>query len=124
MNSAMRMMTVNDSIGHDSINHFTGKKYDVIGRAQNQKEATQLLSELQPDVVTIDLSDTDESGLSCIDQMVEAKPDVKILVLCSAKNQVVGIKSLIRGANSFLQRPFNQEQLSRALKTASTGLVL
>ena len=120
----MRMMTVNDSIGHDSINHFAGKKYDVIGCAQNQKEATQLLSELQPDVVTIDLSDTDESGLSCIDQMLEAKPDVKILVLCSAKNQIVGIKSLIRGANSFLQRPFNQEQLSRALKTASTGLVL
>lgn len=126
MNNPMKMMTVNDSI---ELQFMNSQHYDVIGSAKNQKEAIDLFTELQPDLVTMDFSDVDmiEKGnesLCCIDKILAKKPDTKILVLCSLKNQSIGIKALMHGAHSFLQKPFNQEQLSRALKTTSAKLVL
>ena len=126
MSNIVKMMTINDSaeLQLEELQFF-----DVIGAAKNQQEAIELLGELQPDLVTMDVSDIEmqnknSGALHCIDQILEAKPDTKILVLCSAKNQRIGIKALMRGAHSFLQKPFNHEQLSRALKTTSTQLLL
>ena len=126
MSNVVKMMTINDSA---ELQLAKFQFFDVIGAAANQQEAIELLAELQPDLVTMEVSDFEYenksfAALCCIDKILEKKPDTKILVLCSAKNQRIGIKALMRGAHSFLQKPFNHEQLSRALKTTSTQLLL
>ena len=126
MSNVVKMMTINDSA---ELQLAKFQFFDVIGAAANQQEAIELLAELQPDLVTMEVSDFEyqnksSAALCCIDKILEKKPDTKILVLCSAKNQRIGIKALMRGAHSFLQKPFNHEQLSRALKTTSTQLLL
>lgn len=124
MSLTMRMMTVSGDAGNNAIYDCQSKLYDIVGRTESGKDATQLFSKLKPDFVTLDLSDVDESDLSCIDEMVELNPDVKILVVCPTTNQSIGIKALLHGASSFLQRPFSEEQFSKAVKVASTGLLL
>jgi len=98
-----------------------GKHFQVVGCAGSGLEALQKFSELDPDVVTMDITMPEMDGIECITHLKEMKPAVKILVVSALSDKATGIEALERGAQGFLCKPFDDESLGRALQELVGG---
>ena len=92
--------------------------YEVIGEAGDGEDAVSQYRELQPDLVTMDITMPKMDGITAIKEIKQAHPDAKIIV-CSAMGQKpMVIEALNAGAKDFLVKPFDAERVIEALKKA------
>ncbi len=118
MSAPLKMLIVDDSNvirrkidrGHDR------SLFTVVGSANNGADAVAKFKELDPDVVTMDITMPNMDGIECIGRLMEIKPQAKILVISALSDKATGIEALERGAQGFLCKPFDDEKLSNALK--------
>jgi len=100
---------------------FSQNNYQVVGEAETGKEAVQLYRELLPDLVTMDLTMPEMSGLEAIRLIRSEFPEAKV-IMCSAMGQKKVIMEAIEsGAKDYIVKPFNDlqviEAINRALKS-------
>jgi len=100
---------------------FSQNNYQVVGEAETGKEAVQLYRELLPDLVTMDLTMPEMSGLEAIKMIRSEFPEAKV-IMCSAMGQKKVIMEAIEsGAKDYIVKPFNDlqviEAINRALKS-------
>ncbi len=88
---------------------------EVVGTASNGVEALSLFVELDPDVVTMDITMPQMDGIECVERMVNLKPGVLILVVSALADKATAVEAMEKGANGFLNKPFNDRQLNDAL---------
>ncbi len=92
--------------------------YEVIGEAGDGEDAVSQYKELQPDLVTMDITMPKMDGITAIKEIKQSHPDAKIIV-CSAMGQKpMVIEALNAGAKDFLVKPFDAERVIEALKKA------
>lgn len=89
---------------------------EVVGTAGNGVEALEKFRELRPDIVTMDLTMPEMGGIECVERMVEIDPNVIILVVSALSDKATAIEALKKGANGFLCKPFNEEELNKAFR--------
>ena len=80
----IRVLVVDDhAILRDGIRTLLDRQVDidVIGEASNGREAIALLSDLQPDIVLMDIAMPDMNGLEATRQITSMYPDMRILIL-------------------------------------------
>ncbi|MGH1487023.1 MAG: response regulator transcription factor [Cellvibrionaceae bacterium] len=87
----------------------------VVGKAANGRIAIQLVNQLAPDIVTMDLTMPKVDGVACIERLKEIKPTIKILVVSALSDKATGIEALTKGARGFLCKPFTDDDLKSAL---------
>lgn len=119
-------MTFKKSLRNESNNVCSDESsvFDYVGNADNLSDATSLLSQFKPEVVIIELSKNDNTRLGSIKKMLAIDPKIKILATSNNEELSLGIQALLHGASSFLRSPYSNEQLSKALETTSTELLL
>ena len=88
---------------------------EVVGTASNGVEALSLFVDLDPDVVTMDLTMPQMDGIECVERMVNLKPGVLILVISALADKATAVEAMETGANGFLNKPFSDRQLNDAL---------
>lgn len=88
---------------------------EVVGKAANGRIAVQLATQLDPDIVTMDLTMPKVDGVACIEKLRELKPHIKILVVSALSDKATGIEALTKGARGFLCKPFTDDDLKSAL---------
>ncbi|MGF7050239.1 two-component system chemotaxis response regulator CheY [Paenibacillus sp. DS2015] len=89
--------------------------HTVIGEAENGIEAIQRYSELQPDLITMDINMPMMSGITALKEILEINPQAKILI-CSALGQQKFITEAIRaGAKDFVVKPIQEERVIEAI---------
>ncbi len=88
---------------------------EVVGTASNGVEALSLFVDLDPDVVTMDLTMPQMDGIECVERMVNLKPGVLILVISALADKATAVEAMEKGANGFLNKPFSDRQLNDAL---------
>ena len=80
---------------------------EVVAVAEDAYEARDLIVELKPDVITLDMEMPKMSGLEFISVLMEHWP-IPIVVVSSmigGENEQIGLKALERGAMSLFQKP-------------------
>lgn len=88
----------------------------VIGEATNGKEAIEKMKELNPDIITLDLTMPVMDGIEFLEYLNKEKIKMKVIVV-SALGQAQHIKKAIKlGAANFLVKPYNKEKLLNILK--------
>jgi two-component system chemotaxis response regulator CheY len=92
-----------------------------VGAAANGVEALKLFKRTDPDVVTMDLTMPQMDGIQCIEQIVQLKPAVRILVVSALNDKATAIDAMEKGANGFLNKPFTDRQLTEALAELMRG---
>ena len=95
--------------------HLDSDHFNVVASAANGKEAIDIFREINPDVVTMDLTMPKMDGVECIEKLVALKPDILILVTSALSDKATGIEALEKGARGFLCKPFTDEDLIAAL---------
>jgi two-component system chemotaxis response regulator CheY len=88
---------------------------EVVGAASDGVEALSMFVDLDPDVVTMDITMPHMDGIECVERMVNLKPGVLILVISALADKATAVEAMEKGANGFLNKPFNDRQLNDAL---------
>ncbi len=115
----MKLLIVDDSnVIRSRIDNIYAKSYEieVVGKAVNGRQAVAMLKDLEPDIVTMDLTMPEMDGIASIKRFMELQPSVKILVVSALSDKATGIKALSKGARGFLCKPFTDEELTTALQ--------
>ncbi|NLM69642.1 MAG: response regulator [Firmicutes bacterium] len=94
--------------------------FHVIGEAADGEEAVSKYKELQPDLVTMDITMPKMDGITAIKEIIKYDANAKIIV-CSAMGQKpMVIEALNAGARDFLVKPFDAQRVIEALHKASS----
>ncbi len=89
--------------------------HKVVGEAGNGVEAVQKYTELQPDVVTLDITMPEMNGVDALKRIKEYDPKAKV-IMCSAMGQQVMVAQAIQsGAKDFIVKPFQQDRVVAAI---------
>ncbi|MFZ5968775.1 MAG: response regulator [Bacillota bacterium] len=84
---------------------------EIAGEAVDGKDAVKKYMELQPSVVTMDITMPEMDGVQAIKEIMKLDPRAKIIV-CSAMGQESIVMDAIKaGAKSYLIKPIKEERL-------------
>jgi two-component system, chemotaxis family, chemotaxis protein CheY len=90
--------------------------YEVVGEAGNGKEAVDKFKELRPDLVTMDITMPEMSGIEAL-KAILAEDAGATVVMCSAMGQQsMVIDAIQAGAKDFIVKPFQPERVLEAVK--------
>ena len=91
--------------------------------AKDREEALAQFRRHQPSVVTMDLGlppdpDSVSEGFKLLEQLLEANPEVKVIVLTGQNDQANALRAVGMGAYDFLAKPFEPELLALVIERA------
>ncbi|MEB2281729.1 MULTISPECIES: response regulator [Lysinibacillus] len=92
-------------------NMFTEWGYEVVGNAGNGKEAVAMYRELQPDLVTMDVTMPVMTGIEAVKEIIPEFPDAKIIMITALGQQKLIVEAIESGAKDFMTKPFEPERL-------------
>jgi two-component system response regulator NreC len=94
---------------------------DVIGEAENGREAVEKAVQLQPDLVLMDVSMPLLNGLEATRQIKKKVPTSKVLILSAHDNEEYVLQVAQAGANGYMLKNTSAEELFRAIRTVCEG---
>jgi len=89
--------------------------YSVIGEAENGKVAIGKYHELNPDVVTMDITMPEMDGLEALKTIMQIDSKAKIIMLTAMGQQGMVKEAVVSGAKGFIVKPFKEETVLAAL---------
>ncbi len=94
---------------------------EVVGEANNGREAIRMIDELSPDILICDISMPDFNGIELLKKLGEKEVDVKILILSMHKDSEYIMKSFEYGALGYLPKNADENELIKAIETIHQG---
>lgn len=90
-------------------------EFEIVGEAENGLMAIEKYKELQPDIVTMDITMPEMDGLQALREIKKIDPSASV-VMVSALGQEARMKeAIIYGAKGFIVKPFKEEIIVAAL---------
>ena len=95
--------------------------FEVVGEADNGKDAIYLAGQLKPDLLLSDLSMPKTNGTEAIQRIKSRYPDIKILVLTVHKTEEYVHAALKAGANGYVLKDDTSDELINAIQNVAAG---
>jgi DNA-binding NarL/FixJ family response regulator len=89
---------------------------DIVGEAHNGREAVRLAAERKPDVILMDVSMPEVSGIEATDIIHKTAPDIRIIGLSMHQNAAMRQKMLDAGACAYLTKGGSSEELIETVR--------
>lgn len=96
-------------------------EFEVIGEAEDGREAVDLVVKLQPDVALMDISMPVLKGFDAARRVKKERPDVKILILTVYDDEDLVARCLDAGASGYVLKDSPPTQLIYAIEAVSRG---
>ena len=94
---------------------------EVVGEAEDGREAVQIAQDLLPDVVVMDISMPNLGGLEATRQIKKYISDIKVLILTVHANEEYILQVLRAGASGYLIKQAAPAELISAIHVAYQG---
>lgn len=85
--------------------------HEIVGEAENGREAVKLYRELKPDLVTMDITMPEMSGLDAVKEIKKEFKDAKIIMCSAMGQQKMVVDAIEAGAKDFIVKPFDDSQV-------------
>ena len=94
---------------------------EVVGEAQNGREALAMVKKLRPAVVLMDIAMPLLNGLEATRQVLKELPDTKVLVLSAHSDDAYVKNATDSGAVGFLLKQTSSHEVCRAIREVQKG---
>lgn len=95
--------------------------FEVVGEAGNAAEAVALAAELHPDVLVLDISMPEESGLEVAARLRSRPGGPRVLILSMHNNAEYVVESVRAGAHGYLLKDTAATELRNAIRAVCRG---
>jgi len=95
----------------------------VVGEAQNGREAVRLCRQLRPDIVVMDISMPDLNGIDAARQILDEVEKVKVIALSMHSDEHFVEGMLRAGVKGYLLKDCASEELIQCIHTVSSGRI-
>jgi two-component system chemotaxis response regulator CheY len=118
MSEKYQVMAVDDSAFTLTIisTYLENSEFEVVEAARNGSDAIERFREVEPDLVLLDIVMPGLSGQETLRQILEIRPDAKVVMVSSLGTEEDVRECLEIGARSFLKKPFAKEDLIEFLR--------
>jgi DNA-binding NarL/FixJ family response regulator len=93
----------------------------VVAEAGKGSEALNLINELRPDLVLLDITMPDGSGFDVLQHVAKSVPETRVIVLTVHEAGEYAIRALREGAAGFLPKSAASTELEQAIQTVLKG---
>lgn len=93
----------------------------VVGEAATTDEAVRLATELQPDVIVMDLHMPSQGGVAATTQILALRPDTGVLVLTMLDDDTSLVTAVRAGARGYLLKGAGQAEVVAAIRSVNSG---
>ena len=95
--------------------------FEVVGEAGSGAEAISLATKLQPDVMVLDISMPDQSGLEVAARLRDGSSTTRVLILSMHNNAEYVLESVRAGAHGYLLKDTAAAELRMAIRAVCRG---
>ncbi|HWA06231.1 MAG TPA: response regulator transcription factor [Ignavibacteria bacterium] len=97
------------------------KDMQVLGEASNSDEIFSQLDKQEWDLLILDITMPGKSGLDCLIEIRQLKPELKILILSMHPEEEIAVRAIKTGADGYLNKDSVPGELIRAIKKVIAG---
>jgi two-component system chemotaxis response regulator CheY len=90
--------------------------YEVIGEAEDGTRAIERYKELNPDLVTMDITMPDMDGIKAVKEIRKVDPRARIIMCSAMGQQAMVIDAIQAGAKDFVVKPFQPDRVLEAVR--------
>ncbi len=92
--------------------------FNVVGEAANGNEAFAKYKELSPDLVTMDITMPEASGIDGLKMILGFDPQAKIIMITAIDQRKYLLEAIKSGAVDYIVKPFEDDRVISALEKA------
>ena len=86
-------------------------RFEVVGEAENGREAVELFESTRPDLVTMDIMMPEMDGVEATSRIKSLADETKVM-MCTSVEQAEKMKAAVRaGADEYVTKPFDEDDL-------------
>jgi two-component system chemotaxis response regulator CheY len=90
--------------------------FEVVGEANSGKEAIKKYLELKPDIVTMDITMPEMSGIEALKAIRQNDPSAKVIMVSAMGQDFLLKDAIINGAKYFIVKPFREDDIVKTIK--------
>lgn len=94
---------------------LTKNGYEVVGEASDGYQAIEKYKEVQPDLVTMDITMPEMDGITALKEIRKIDPNAKVIMCSAMGQQAMVIDAIQAGAKDFIVKPFQPERVLEAI---------
>lgn len=95
--------------------------FDVVGQAEDGDRGTDLVHELEPDVVLLDVRMPRKDGLSALEDILRLRPETKVLMMSMYQDANYILQAVSSGAAGYLFKGLSAPKLIEAVRRTAHG---
>jgi two-component system, chemotaxis family, chemotaxis protein CheY len=97
---------------------LTKNGFEVVGEAADGAQAVEKYKEVQPDLVTMDITMPEKDGIAALKDIKAMDPGAKIIMCSAMGQQAMVIDAIQAGAKDFIVKPFQADRVIEAIQKA------
>jgi DNA-binding NarL/FixJ family response regulator len=118
----LRVVVVDDQeLVRNAVKQSLDGEVEIVGEAEDGETAVQLVSELAPDVVVMDLGLPGITGIEATRKLATVAPVSRVLVLTGSGEQHDVMDAIMAGACGYLLKDAKGEEIVDAVRSAAAG---
>ena len=113
----------NHAIMRDGLRHLLEGESDieVVGEADNGRQAVKIALEKKPDIVIMDIAMHDMNGIEATRQIIAENPKIKVITLSMHSERQIVVGSFRAGASGYLLKDSSSLELVEAIRMVHFG---
>jgi two-component system chemotaxis response regulator CheY len=96
-------------------NMLSKNGFEIAGEAENGLQAIQKCSELKPDIITLDITMPEVSGIDALREIMKINPQTAVIMVSAMGQESMVKEAVMLGAKGFVVKPFKEEVIMAAL---------
>ena len=93
-----------------------GMGHEIVGEGADGVEGLALYKEKNPDIVTMDITMPQMDGIACLKEIKTLDKNAKVIMITAAGQSNKLVEALKLGAEEFICKPYEPEQIINAIK--------
>ncbi|MDW7675125.1 MAG: response regulator [Bacillota bacterium] len=89
--------------------------FEVVGEAENGAVGVTKYKECHPDIVTMDITMPELTGIEAVKAITQYDPKAKVIMVSAMGQEAMVKEAIMNGAKSFIVKPFKEEHVVQTI---------